>query len=445
MYSLFAIFLKRPSGQNCRITIKQLWLLLLLLVISSSTLWAGSYTDSAHGSNDTGVFRPVIGDAPPDGFGYARGNCAHCHEQHASIEGSEPDPDDSSGPSFYALFTSGFEYARQTNEYFETDNFCFYCHNSAASVQQVNNNNYSQNFGCGPQGPTSILAAMNQDPGSYHNLYDIHRFAKDNFASWFKDQQSNPCSACHNPHLARRNWNSPKDPAYSAISKPSNHFSLWGPAENETMGDIYNTNYEPPYCSSTPALTREPANSADADAGRANTPDYVAFCTDCHNASNNINSTTLARLVYTIDWGASATGDKHGERAHDGTTIEIRPPYSASNNYVLSCSDCHEPHGSANGFLTRGEVNKSVVTIPSDRGKWRTLCQNCHGNSSNTHHLINPGDCTWNCHYFVWDPDLGAMITEYRECIVCHFHGSTQIWNGTTNLYEVYNGGQHIF
>ncbi|CAD7783696.1 MAG: hypothetical protein KCCBMMGE_02103 [Candidatus Methanoperedenaceae archaeon GB37] len=53
------------------------------------------------------------------------------------------------------------------------------------------------------------MKAFNQN--SYHNLYDIWEFAKTNFSSFFKED-SNPCSACHNVHLAKRNKEHKSDP-----------------------------------------------------------------------------------------------------------------------------------------------------------------------------------------------------------------------------------------
>jgi mono/diheme cytochrome c family protein len=47
--------------------------------------YAGPYLDSAHGNSAHGVKRTST-------LQYATGNCAHCHEQHAMIAGSQPEP-----------------------------------------------------------------------------------------------------------------------------------------------------------------------------------------------------------------------------------------------------------------------------------------------------------------------------------------------------------------
>ncbi|MDP2993435.1 MAG: hypothetical protein Q8N82_08810, partial [Deltaproteobacteria bacterium] len=93
------------------------WLVIWILV-SSSNLYAGPYTSSAHGDSAYGVSRRSTTQ-------YGRGHCAHCHEQHASIDGNEPDPVDGE-PSPFALF-----YPNHRNQ---MDNFCFKCHDNSIIV-----------------------------------------------------------------------------------------------------------------------------------------------------------------------------------------------------------------------------------------------------------------------------------------------------------------------
>ncbi len=437
-------------GMNMKIRFRKLrwqeWAVFLFVppLLFSGPARAGDYLNSAHGSSTIGVLRPIMGDAPPAGFGYFRGNCAHCHEQHASVGGTEPAPVDGAAP--YTLFTRNFNTgATIGGPYLESDDFCFYCHNNSASVQPVTNNDYSQVFGCSTtQGPVDIMAAFNQT--SHHNLYDVWNFVDSNTAfPWFTSY-SNPCNACHNPHKARRNWSAPQDVSFSAISRPSDHFSLWGTTSAQTMGGVYSTQYEPPYCSSS--SDREPAASADAITGRANTPDYVALCTDCHNSSNTIYSTTLGRNLLQIDWG---TGDQHGAYAGTGTRA-LKAPYSQTTNYVLSCLDCHEPHGSPNITLLRrrangGDLLNPITTALADPPGTGTdnsnielgyLCMRCHQQDSGTgtsatdppewkyvhHEVAGHPYYAWrcrNCHGSPWP----------IACDKCHFHGGTDAWFGT--------------
>jgi hypothetical protein len=382
--------------------------------LSASHLLAGDYLNSAHGSSSDGVFRPIIGNTPPTGFGYSQGNCAHCHEQHASIAGSEPPPS-SGNPSKYELFAENFNIARRTAPYAESDNFCFYCHNNPTSAQSVFNNDYSQVFGCAPQGTTTIMSAMNQT--SYHNLYDVWNYSNDQF-TWFTSF-SNPCDSCHNPHLARQNWANPQDPAYSAISKPTDHFSLSG--TTETMGSSYNTKYEPPYCSNN-LTDREPAASSDAISGRANTPDYVAFCITCHTTTSTIFSTSLNRNLTTIDWGNN--GDKHGLRPMDGS-VSTMAPYdtpSTGTDFVLSCLDCHEAHGSNNIMLLRRRVNGSDLSdsiTTFDTTDWGLICMKCHTDDAASGIILGGVNQWAYVHHMVSDAPYTAVL-----CTNCHIAGS---------------------
>ncbi len=400
----------------------------LLCLLQGGWARAGAYLDSAHGSASDGVFRPVIGNPPPAGFGYSRGNCAHCHEQHASFSGSEPAPVTGAVP--FALFAANFNTAINQGPYSESHNVCFYCHNDAGTVQPVTNNDYSEAFGCAPAGTTSIMTTMNQTGGSYHNLYNVWDFSTGQF-TWFKND-SNPCDSCHNPHLAKRNWTDPTDPTLSVMSKPTDHFNLWG--TTETMGSVYNTRYEPPYCS--PSLTdREPGASPDAVSGRGATPDYVGFCTDCHNTTDTIYSTSLGRNLLPIDW--SNSGDKHGLLPMDGG-LDIKPPFAAAGDYVLSCLNCHEPHGASNIMLIRRWVNGGALsgTISTYQGnEWGYLCRRCHlddqaatGGSANAWYYVHhssadrpyPGplpNCS-TCH------GPGSPSSNPIDCDQCHYHGA---------------------
>ncbi|HDL98909.1 MAG TPA: hypothetical protein ENH16_04925, partial [Desulfobacteraceae bacterium] len=65
---------------------RTMFILLSLLILScAGRVMAGPYLNSVHGNNTIGVNRSTMAAA-----GYARGNCAHCHEQHASVNGSTP-------------------------------------------------------------------------------------------------------------------------------------------------------------------------------------------------------------------------------------------------------------------------------------------------------------------------------------------------------------------
>ncbi|MDH5299432.1 MAG: hypothetical protein OEV91_10475, partial [Desulfobulbaceae bacterium] len=94
------------------------------LIVAEAVLWAspgagGTYTSSAHGSSTTGVNRTGLNTATT-GEDYAIGNCAHCHEQHARVEGGEPAPSDRAANYLGMKNEVGSNSAEQS--------LCLYCH-----------------------------------------------------------------------------------------------------------------------------------------------------------------------------------------------------------------------------------------------------------------------------------------------------------------------------
>lgn len=434
--------------------LKYLLTTLVFVFCCPALISAGSYGDSAHGNSAAGVSRTATSNE-----GYARGNCGHCHEQHSSLAGSEPSPGNGAAP--FTLFNQNFDTSAITSPYQESANFCFFCHNTlTSSGQQVNNFDYSQNFGCATLGEVDIRSTMNQ--ASNHNLYDVYNWARTEF-SWFTDS-SNPCNACHNPHLAKDNAGNAQDPAFSAISKPSDHSTLWGVGITETMGNTYGVSYEPLFCDDSHA-NREPAASNNAVQGRENTPDYIGFCTDCHTSTANIYSTNLGRYLKKIDWNVG--GDKHGAQLTDGHDFIpaghiitprigggglVQPPYTIGNDYVVSCLDCHEPHGSDNIMLLRRRVNGGdldiSITAPGvvigandpnidDIGY---LCLRCHYDDKAQGAFNQTVDNHWRFVHHAdsvgWDTPYGGLNGNCSchswsgngmgrpLCGDCHFHGS---------------------
>jgi Outer membrane cytochrome MtrC/MtrF-like, domains II/IV len=384
-----------------------LWGLAVLILPMLHPLWAaaaGPYAASAHGNKEYGVLRTIL-----DGS-YIRGNCGHCHEQHSNAADG------------YLLIADGFDSTKITNPYNQLDNVCFQCHATSGSVQLggIVNNPYGTTFGGETTTVTSIMAAFNQ--ASYHNLYDLKRYITgDSGSRTFSNfpEKSNPCSGCHNIHIAKANKRTPGKPTYTAISKPSEHNSLWGDdtSPNEQM-TAYGTDYQPPlYAGSTTHLEPDGTGS-DKATQAAKTPDYNTFCIDCHNSSNIIYSTTLLRNLRTFDWDLEVHGA--GAAVNWTEQTEMMSPYTETGlgSYLLSCMDCHEPHGSSNEFLLRSSVNNNSVVLPNNLSDWKQFCVSCHNGGAtflDVHHEVANTDCN-DCH------EGGTM--EVVNCINCHYHGS---------------------
>jgi len=394
---------------------------------------AGPYNESAHGNPEFGVNRSSIDEKYGD---YSTGNCAHCHEMHNSLQGMEPFP--AGGAAGHGLFAEALNTSRPQNPYLETDNFCFYCHNDT-SGPQVRNQDYSTTFGGGNsgEGPQSIMAAFNQ--ASYHNLYDIWNYLTNDmvYGPWFA-KHGNPCSACHNSHLAKRNWDSGQEgfPLLSTISRPGFSRNLWG--ETETMSAYFT--YEAPY---SLGENREPAGIGEQDG--SNTPDYIGFCTSCHNPDNTIWSTTLNRELKKINWGQTGQSkDNHG--LQNGGVNYLRDPYltasAIKSNFVLSCLDCHEPHGSENIMLLRRRINgENLEGILVTTDAMSYACKRCH--SDDLAAAAGTGETNrWEfVHHLAADaPYPQAVCTDCHSsadgntpiaCGTCHGHGMDDSVLGT--------------
>lgn len=350
---------------------------------------SGPYIDdSAHGSSEYGVKRNATG-FPSD---YARGLCAHCHEQHASIGGAEPAPNSPAGPDLYLLFKDLWVTPIQSNV------FCFGCHIEIGSYQSnFQRTNYSYSYWKGGDTtltcPDSVYKSFqfvqnngssqsncDSTVGSSHLLQDIRAFLRNRWGFSGTASQVDPCSGCHNPHKAKRNFPCSLPIAHTDIYA----WNVWGDDVSERMNSYTPTYWAPKRVGGG----YEPDGSFTQDG--SDMPDYVSLCTDCHNSTHVIYSTRLGRDLYRINWGA--IGDFHGTRPrNDGPGDrsgadewgDLSVPYKVGSayqytNYVLSCTDCHEPHGSPNEFLLRKTVNGTSVNIINGDHQWYYWCQTCH-------------------------------------------------------------------
>jgi predicted CXXCH cytochrome family protein len=355
----------------------------------------GYYLD-AHGDTGYGVSR--------QGVSYSKGECLHCHDVSQTGHGGQ-------------LFNRSV-------------GFCLKCHDNTTTyaTTAIKNRSYSYRAGNYSADTLDSIEKFYTNPPniSSHSLTNIKTFIN---GKWGYDANSNACAACHNPHRVQG------DPEHSdaakssgtrgyPVARPSEHSTnynnLWGDDASEKMNN-YTADYQAPYRSG--GATYEPDGSAITNG--SNLTDYATFCTDCHNTTyTTINSTPLRRNVKVIDWNT----EKHGKGNGNAALIS---PYTTGNNYAMSCTDCHEPHGSANLYLTRKEVNNGIVSVTGNpmetKGtEWASLCERCHLRTDleQLHHTppLN-NDCTI-CH---------PITPMYVPCINCHYHGSTFTGSGYDN------------
>ncbi len=363
--------------------------LVWVLMAHYAIAWAAAtYTDSAHGDNSEGVNR--------SGAGHDIGDCANCHDTFDdSICGVNPlmlfevdDPDS------------------------QTANFCFQCHKSDGAAQQVTNYTYSKNFGGGNIAFTTIYDAFNPTIGatrSSHNLADIQNFVAGYYGF---TTETNACVVCHNYHAAQQNYPvtlSGVGGVGSAIRRVIDHESLaadlWGDEDFATSGryeltneffEAYGFTYQAPYYKG--GSNYEPAGDNTSDG--SNLPEVISFCLDCHKYP--VPSTERGGANLRVP---KVENDQHGTLHNGGTSCGacIAPYTNHSFNYVLSCTDCHEPHGSQNEWLLRTTVNGKDVSVPGPN-QWMDFCTACH---------------TVNQHTAPWGP-----TTDCYNNGICHHHGA---------------------
>ncbi|PLX96186.1 MAG: hypothetical protein C0620_02955 [Desulfuromonas sp.] len=441
---------------------KYIFLLLCLLIYLSPLHAEVNYSSSAHGDPSFGVERSDLSN-------YSQGNCAHCHEQHASVTVASGED--------YLTFSATTSLA--TAPYSESDNVCFQCHSTDVINYDYSAvfSGHSEPYGTGGSSPQSIMEAFNKTHS--HDLNDIYTHAitnPDKFP-WFHTG-SNPCTACHNPHLARRNASDPDNPVLSVMSMPDDHLSLYGDGDGDGDGSDGDegsaTSERMDKWSGSPiyiAPTNEPAP--------ANTPDYNQFCLYCHESAVAISNDDrpyyhggVAGQLLAIKWlenGGDGVqtgvyivpGDKHGYNTATGYAAVDSPfnIYGSSNvptDAILSCMNCHEVHGSENDYMHRRWINNIalgvvVSGVTNERG---AHCVSCHtedtvsttgsqpGGWKETHHgggfsNDNPYSANKDRSAYFTDPNGDGKYCEYCHgassnsssdfaipCEDCHFHGS---------------------
>jgi hypothetical protein len=311
-------------------------------------------------------------------------------------------------------------FAPNDNPASQTDNFCFQCHKGTGSVQidGITNNTYSANFGGGTATFTTIYDAFNPATGatpSSHNLVDVLNHAVGRSIGFTID--TNPCLVCHDHHASQQNYPvtlSGLGGVKTAIRRPLEYATppteLWGDEDgtsglNERMKD-YTNKYQAPYY--VGGSNYEPANDGTSDG--SNLPNFYNFCMNqCHTVAN-VYSTERGGNLTKIDWsptGESRHGKYHEDPPHNwGANIA---PYGDENyNYVLSCTDCHETHGSENEWLLRTSVNGKDNIQITESGRWLDFCTACH--------VLEGCNC---CH----DGNGGDGAAPI--CSSCHVHGAS--------------------
>jgi len=229
------------------------------------------------------------------------------------------------------------------------------------------------------------------------------------------------CTTCHNPHVVSGKHQE-AGAGVSPVTRPdfSNPVKnpravgtmLWGDGAGEKMQDFAGSG------------TYRTPHGDTLDGGAA--PDYVTFCLDCHGPMKEKNggitwtgdhhglgSANIPNGGGSVpDWFSAGKADGwDGDTCIDsedvcwpvmtrgkGEQIWSRPPYNqveriAGANFVLSCTDCHEAHGSGVSSMLRPALN---AWEGSGTVIWNSSCNACHYYYSDWHAGMSCGNAS--CH-----------------------------------------------
>ena len=389
---------------------------------------AGSYLNSAHGS---AVQRPGM-------TSYSIGNCAHCHEQHASVGGSEPIPNSPAGPDAY--LGAGNE-----------EDLCFACHGTTP-------------VGTAPDIETDITTTNNFGHLA-QNYTDIHR-VNESLGNTTKHIE---CTDCHNPHKAGATAHTRPSTEATLLTTTSPLYGVTGASVNyaATASSIWSapayTDYnqeqvatkEYQICfkchssavdSNGPESWRggsgsDPANTSWnwLDIGLEFNPYNKAGHPVVMALNNYPNSIQLVRwpVYYKGLWNV-ASADETSDPLD--TWDQLRDPWGDNfGNQTMYCSDCHTstsngPHGSSYKWMLGG-TNKA----------WPFTTAAANGDSTGTFRKIDTlfswsplyhqglgtddGCFCWNCHPADRNGNGAHQTGNHTsiKCVDCHVrvpHGS---------------------
>lgn len=348
----------------------------ILAAIPCSTI-AGSYLNSAHGNSTIGVDRSSIDATLSD---YSIGNCAHCHEQHASINGSQPLPN-SGVPSPFLGFSL-------------EQNLCFECHDGNPAPLSTD---VASQFNLLTYKHGQVIATGLDYMTDYDNRHDPKEKSSLDFSI---DNRHSECMDCHNPHKATdanpllgasgilvtngANWSEPSHSTNTVeISDPLNQYQVcfkchsgWaGTGSGTSQALEFNTNN-----ASFHNVEGDITPPSSDTYGNFNTT-YVYKMMPRYNGYANIQLRNVAMVC--SDCHGNTTTPPLGIHGSSRASLLKAPqgsPYTQWNNTITVknrgncwCFNCHDPNFNNSGFST-GNQDWHLAKHNEDSA----YCQTCH-------------------------------------------------------------------
>lgn len=370
----------------------------------------GNYTSSTHGNSTSGVNRSSIDSKYST---YAIGNCAHCHEAHASMDGVEPFPSAGidAGPDKVLLFS-------------EEEGVCEACHYTIVprNVKDQSGKTYRH-----PMHDYSGRHTLREYGQSGAPFRDANRHAE--------------CADCHEPHF---------------IGYPGTTYHTYNagtPADNNLVSNAIKGVWgvEP---DSSPLWTATKTFTEQKTVAVGSTKEYQ-ICYKCHSYYAFQDSDGVTAIVgpsgdYITDQAmefspgnASAhpvqvtlnnlTGSS-SPKALD--SVQISSPWTNVGNQTMWCCDCHGndaaspvgPHGSNAKFMLKG-TGKYWPTKSDGTTLWKLnttdaqnsdlFCKNCHPiyssgwmNNVHSHNKHSGSECV-ECHVAVPHGSAHSRLIAY--------------------------------
>jgi len=369
---------------------------LALLITPATQVTAGTYLDSGHGGSWSDPSRTTGQGAVREELKteYVAGNCAHCHEQHASIGGVEPSPVNGT-PSAHMLFDD-----------LAGNALCNHCHdNSTANgadniaSQIAPNKTYSHD-------PASSIGTV-------------------------------LCDDCHDPHVSQTtphseaaDGNAVKGPL---LSVAGTSVSSWTPGSPGSGGENLGIlslnplaepiNYEYELCFRCHANNQYPSNP-NLDVGLQFNPNSYSV----HPVATNSRQWNNAFLR--------------------GISSSLKTPWVDAGNldHQMYCSDCHGSDTTGDPQGPHGSSIDNILQAAGPDSSLDNLCLKCHNDpatAGNSDWLDLPGYGNPSG----GTPNGGHSLTAHQYdatnnplgCLACHggignttlassIHGANYLW-----------------